>query len=418
MIDVNILRENPETLAAALKRRGAQLSVDELTALDRRRREVRHQAEEIRAEQKQSGKAIAALQGDEKQAAIARAGSLSEDYKRLTLEADGLDEQFNALWVQVPNIAHESAPDGTTEEDAVEIRRWGDVPEFDFQVQDHQDLGEKLDIIDVARGVKTSGSRFAYLKGKAALLEFGLVRFAMDRLMEGGFTPVIPPVLVREEALYGTGFFPDDSEQVYAIEKDDLYLVGTSEVALAALHLDEILDEAELPVRYAGFSTCFRREAGTYGKDTRGIFRVHQFDKVEMFSFCHPDKSWDEHETLLAMEEGIVQALGLPYRVVNVAAGDLGASAAKKYDIEAWIPSQGTFREITSCSNTTDFQARRLKARFKSEKGNRLVYTLNGTAVAVGRTILAIMENFQQADGSIVIPEVLHPYTGFDVIEA
>ena len=418
MIDVNILRENPETLAAALKRRGAQLSVDELTALDRRRREVRHRAEEIRAEQKQSGKAIAALQGDEKQAAIARAGSLSEDYKRLTLEADGLDEQFNALWVQVPNIAHESAPDGTTEEDAVEIRRWGDVPEFDFRVQDHQDLGETLDIIDVARGVKTSGSRFAYLKGKAALLEFGLVRFAMDRLMEGGFTPVIPPVLVREEALYGTGFFPDDSEQVYAIEKDDLYLVGTSEVALAALHLDEILDEADLPVRYAGFSTCFRREAGTYGKDTRGIFRVHQFDKVEMFSFCHPDKSWDEHETLLAMEEGIVQALGLPYRVVNVAAGDLGASAAKKYDIEAWIPSQETFREITSCSNTTDFQARRLKARFKSDKGNRLVYTLNGTAVAVGRTILAIMENFQQADGSIVIPEVLHPYPGFDVIEA
>lgn len=418
MIDVNILRENPETLAAALKRRGAQLSVDELTALDRRRREVRHQAEEIRAEQKQSGKAIAALQGDEKQAAIARAGSLSGDYKRLTLEADGLDEQFNARWVQVPNIAHESAPDGTTEEDAVEIRRWGDVPEFDFQVQDHQDLGETLDIIDVARGVKTSGSRFAYLKGKAALLEFGLVRFAMDRLMEGGFTPVVPPVLVREDALYGTGFFPDDSEQVYAIEKDDLYLVGTSEVALAALHMDEILDEADLPVRYAGFSTCFRREAGTYGKDTRGIFRVHQFDKVEMFSFCHPDKSWDEHETLLAMEEGIVQALGLPYRVVNVAAGDLGASAAKKYDIEAWIPSQETFREITSCSNTTDFQARRLKARFKSEKGNRLVYTLNGTAVAVGRTILAIMENFQQADGSIVIPEVLHPYTGFDVIEA
>jgi seryl-tRNA synthetase len=223
---------------------------------------------------------------------------------------------------------------------------------------------------------------------------------------------------VREEALYGTGFFPDDSEQVYAVEKDELYLVGTSEVSLAALHLDEILDEADLPVRYAGFSTCFRREAGTYGKDTRGIFRVHQFDKVEMFSFCHPDKSWDEHENLLAMEEGIVQALGLPYRVVNVAAGDLGASAAKKYDIEAWIPSQEAFREITSCSNTTDYQARRLKARFKSEKGNRLVYTLNGTAVAVGRTLLAIMENFQQADGTILVPEALRPYVGFDVIGA
>ena len=405
-------------LRAALARRGADFSIDDLAELDRRRRDVRHQAEQIRAEQKQAGKAIAGLQGDEKQAAITRAGTLSEDYKRLSIEADELDEQFDALWVQLPNLAHESAPDGTTEEDAVEIRRWGDIPQFEFEVRDHQDLGEALDIIDVARGVKTSGSRFAYLKGKAALLEFGLVRFAMDRLMEGGFIPVVPPVLVREEALYGTGFFPADREQVYAIEKDDLYLVGTSEVSLAALHLDEILEEEDLPVRYAGFSTCFRREAGTYGKDTRGIFRVHQFDKVEMFSFCHPDKSWEEHEMLLAMEEGIVQALGLPYRVVNVAAGDLGASAAKKFDIEAWIPSQETYREITSCSNTTDYQARRLKARFKSERGNRLVHTLNGTTVAVGRTLLALMENFQQADGSIEIPEALRPYVGFDVIEA
>ena len=405
-------------LRAALARRGADFSIDDLAELDRRRRDVRHQAEQIRAEQKQAGKAIAGLQGDEKQAAITRAGTLSEDYKRLSIEADELDEQFDALWVQLPNLAHESAPDGTTEEDAVEIRRWGDIPQFEFEVRDHQDLGEALDIIDVARGVKTSGSRFAYLKGKAALLEFGLVRFAMDRLMEGGFIPVVPPVLVREEALYGTGFFPADRAQVYAIEKDDLYLVGTSEVSLAALHLDEILEEEDLPVRYAGFSTCFRREAGTYGKDTRGIFRVHQFDKVEMFSFCHPDKSWEEHEMLLAMEEGIVQALGLPYRVVNVAAGDLGASAAKKFDIEAWIPSQETYREITSCSNTTDYQARRLKARFKSERGNRLVHTLNGTTVAVGRTLLALMENFQQADGSIEIPEALRPYVGFDVIEA
>ncbi|MDH5373563.1 MAG: serine--tRNA ligase, partial [Acidimicrobiia bacterium] len=410
--------DDPEMLRAALARRGADFSIDDLAELDRRRRDVRHQAEQVRAEQKQAGKAIAGLQGDEKQAAITRAGTLSEDYKRLSIEADELDEQFDALWVQLPNLAHESAPDGTTEEDAVEIRRWGDIPQFEFEVRDHQDLGEALDIIDVARGVKTSGSRFAYLKGKAALLEFGLVRFAMDRLMEGGFIPVVPPVLVREEALYGTGFFPADREQVYAIEKDDLYLVGTSEVSLAALHLDEILEEEDLPVRYAGFSTCFRREAGTYGKDTRGIFRVHQFDKVEMFSFCHPDKSWEEHEMLLAMEEGIVQALGLPYRVVNVAAGDLGASAAKKFDIEAWIPSQETYREITSCSNTTDYQARRLKARFKSERGNRLVHTLNGTTVAVGRTLLALMENFQQADGSIEIPEALRPYVGFDVIEA
>ncbi len=418
MIDVTILRENPDTLRAALARRGADLSVDDLSVLDRRRREVRHEAEELRAEQKQSGKTIANLQGDEKQAAIARAGELSEEYKRLTAEADELDASFDELWVQVPNMPHESAPDGMTEEDAVEIKRWGDVPAFGFEAKDHQELGEALDIIDVTRGVKTSGSRFAYLKGKAALMEFGLVRFAMDRLMKEGFTPVVPPVLVREEALYGTGFFPADREQVYAIEKDDLYLVGTSEVSLAALHLDEILEEEDLPIRYAGFSTCFRREAGTYGKDTRGIFRVHQFDKVEMFSFCHPDRSWDEHELLLATEESIVQALELPYRVVNVAAGDLGASAAKKYDIEAWIPSQGAYREITSCSNTTDYQSRRLKARFRSEHGNRLVFTLNGTAVAVGRTLLALIENNQREDGSIVIPEALRPYVGFDVIEA
>ncbi|UCG41582.1 MAG: serine--tRNA ligase, partial [Acidimicrobiia bacterium] len=245
-----------------------------------------------------------------------------------------------------------------------------------------------------------------------------LVRYAMDVLGEAGFTPVIPPVLVREEALFGTGFFPEAREQVYAIPEDDLYLVGTSEVALGSLHAGEILDLEDLPLHYAGFSPCFRREAGTYGKDTRGIFRVHQFDKVEMFSFCHPDRSWDEHELLFSLEEKIVQSLELPYRVVNVAAGDLGASAAKKYDIEAWIPGQGAYREITSCSNTTDYQSRRLRIRYRAEDGNELVHTLNGTAVAVGRTILAIMENHQQADGTVRIPEALIPYTGFDVMGA
>jgi seryl-tRNA synthetase len=238
----------------------------------------------------------------------------------------------------------------------------------------------------------------------------------MDTLVEAGFTPMLPPVLVREHALFGTGFFPDDSEQVYAVEKDDLFLVGTSEVPLAAYHADEILNVEDLPIRYAGFSTCFRREAGTYGKDTRGIFRVHQFDKVEMFTFCHPDESWAEHERLLDVEKKVVQGLELPYHVVNIPAGDLGASAAKKYDIEAWFPSLGTYREITSCSNTTDFQARRLAVRFRTETGNELVHTLNGTAVAVGRTILAILENHQRDDGSVVIPEVLRPYVGFDVI--
>jgi seryl-tRNA synthetase len=417
MIDVTFLRENPDLLRLALTRRGVEFSVDELSDLDRRRRDVRHAAEEIRSEQKQAGTAIAALQGEEKQTAIAHAASLSEAYKQLTVEADGLDEEFDAWWVQIPNIAHDSAPDGMTEDDAVEIKRWGVVPEFEFEVKDHQDLGETLDIIDIERGVKVSGSRFAYLKGKAVLLELGLVRFAMDRLTSEGFTPVAPPVLVREEALFGTGFFPADRDQVYAVERDDLFLVGTSEVSLAALHLDEILDGADLPVRYAGVSTCFRREAGTYGKDTAGIFRVHQFDKVEMFVFIAPDDSATEHDRLLAVEEKLVGELEVPYRVVNVAAGDLGAAAAKKYDIEAWFPGEQNYREITSCSNTTDFQARRLKVRMKTERGNQVVHTLNGTACAVGRTILALIENHQQADGSVVIPKALRPYTGFDLIE-
>ena len=287
---------------------------------------------------------------------------------------------------------------------------------MDYDVRDHKDLGESLKMIDVERAAKVSGTRFGYLMGPAVMIEFGLVRMAFDMLAEHGFTPVVPPVLVKENALFGTGFFPDDDEQVYALPKDDLYLVGTSEVALAALHTDEILEEEDLPIRYAGFSSCFRREAGAHGKDTSGIFRVHQFDKVEMFSFCHPDRSWEEHEFLFSMEETIVQALEIPYRVVNVAAGDLGSSAAKKYDIEAWIPSQGRFREITSCSNTTDFQARRLKIRYKAETGNRLVHTLNGTMVAVGRLLIALMENYQQADGSITIPSALQPYAGFNQV--
>ncbi|NNC43608.1 MAG: serine--tRNA ligase, partial [Acidimicrobiia bacterium] len=304
-------------------------------------------------------------------------------------------------------------PMGDGEEDNVEISRFGDPTSFDFEPKDHLELG--AGIIDTERGAKVSGARFGYLLGDAVFMEFALVRFALDRLSAAGFTPVVPPVLVREEALFGTGFFPDDDNQVYQIPADDLYLVGTSEVPLAAYHGDEILAEADLPLRYAGFSTCFRREAGAAGRDTRGILRVHQFDKVEMFSFCDPDKSWEEHEFLFSQEESLIQELGIPYRVVNVCTGDLGASAAKKYDVEAWMPAQQKFREITSCSNTTDYQARRLKVRFKGEKGNQLVHTLNGTAVAVGRMLIAIMENNQRADGTVAVPEALVPYTGFEV---
>jgi seryl-tRNA synthetase len=416
MIDVAVLRETPETLRDALRRRQSDIDVDALVRLDEQRRTVRTEAEKTRAEQKSAGKEISSLEGGARQQAIAAAGQLAETYKRLLAEADELDEEFQQLWINVPNMAHPSSPDGTTEEDAVEVRRWGSPPEYGFAVRDHQDLGEALGIIDIERAVRVSGSRFAYLKGKAAQLELGLVRFAMDRLVAEGFTPVIPPVLVREEALFGTGFFPTERDQVYAVERDELFLVGTSEVSLAALHLDEILDGADLPIRYAGSSTCFRREAGTYGKDTRGIFRMHQFNKVEMFSFCHPDRSWEEHEFMLSIEEQVLQDLELPYRVVNVAVGDLGAPAAKKYDIEVWVPSQEAFREITSCSNTTDYQARRLRARFRDETGNRLVHTLNGTVVTSSRTMLALIENHQQVDGSVRIPAALQPYVGFEAI--
>jgi seryl-tRNA synthetase len=320
-------------------------------------------------------------------------------------------------WVTLPNITDDTAADGLEEDDSIEITRWGEPRVFDFEVKDHVDLGTALGVIDMDRATKISGSRFGMLKGKLALLEMAMVRWAMDELSGHGFTPVLPPVLVREQALFGTGFFPAEREQVYSVEEDDLYLVGTSEVPLAAMHGDEIMEPGDLPLRYAGFSTCFRVEAGTYGKDTRGMFRVHQFDKVEMFSFVHPDRSGEEHEFLLAREEALVQAMEIPYRVVNVAAGDLGASAAKKYPLEAWFPGQERYREVTSTSNTTDYQSRRLKIRFRDEDGkNKLVHTLNGTAIT-GRALIALVENHQQGDGTIVIPEALRPYTGFDVID-
>jgi len=417
MIDVGILRENPEALAASLARRGVEIDVASLAALDVERRAARIEAEEMRARQRDIGKSIASLDGEARAAAIAEAGELSERYKRRLAEADEFDERFMEQWVTLPNLTDETAADGFDEEDSIEIARWGEPPTFDFEVRDHVDLGTALGIIDVERATKISGSRFGMLKGKLALLEMAMVRWSMDVLSDYGFTPVLPPVLVREQALFGTGFFPADRDQVYSVKEDDLYLVGTSEVPLASMHGDEIFDAEDLPTRYAGFSTCFRVEAGTYGKDTRGIFRVHQFDKVEMFSFVHPDRSREEHDFLLAREEELVRALEIPYRVVNVAAGDLGASAAKKYDIEAWFPGQQRYREITSTSNTTDYQSRRLKIRFKDENGkNRLVHTLNGTAIT-GRALIAVVENHQQADGSIVIPAALRPYTGFDVID-
>ena len=415
MIDVTLLRKDPERLRAAMERRGVDVDIDELAALDARRREVRAGAEEMRARQKSAGKTIRTLEGEAKQAAIAEAGRLADTYKTALAEADALDAEFDAAWIALPNLPDDSSPDGFTDEDAVEISRWGALPDLDDPA-DHMTLGSALGLLDVERAARVSGSRFGYLLGDLVRLEFALVQFALSRLAPYGFTPVIPPVMVREEALVGTGFFPGDREQVYALERDELFLVGTSEVPLAAFHMDEVLEADDLPLRYVGYSTCFRREAGTYGKDMGGIFRVHQFDKVEMFSFCHPDRSAAEHDFLLEREEALVQALEIPYRVVNVAAGDLGGSAAKKYDIEAWLPGQQRYREITSTSNTTDFQARRLRIRFRDEGGNRPVHTLNGTAIAIGRWLIALMENHQQPDGTISIPAALRPFAGFDSI--
>ena len=424
MIDVSLLRTDPTGLAASFVHRGLEVDVPGLVALDAGRRRARAAAEELRAEQNRTGKEIARLQGPEKQQAIAAAADLAERYKAALHEADQLDQRFEAVWVPLPNPPHPSVPKGVSDADNVVIKTVGKVPQFDFPILDHVDLGERLGILDMDRGAKVSGSRFGFLKGRAVVLEFALVQWVLGRLMAEGFTPVVPPVLVRDQAMFGTGFFPGARDQVYAvgvsdpagaITSDELYLVGTAEVPLAGMHAEEILDGADLPRRYAGFSTCFRRESGTYGKDARGIFRVHQFDKVEMFSFCNPERSWEEHETLLAIEETLISALGIPYRVVNVCSGDLGDSAAKKYDIEGWFPGQQAYRELTSCSNTTDFQARRLRIRYRDGGGEAAVaHTLNGTAVAIGRTLIALLENGQQADGSVVVPEVLRPFAGFE----
>ncbi|MFA5787512.1 MAG: serine--tRNA ligase [Actinomycetota bacterium] len=412
MIDLRALRQDPEVYRANYARRGVPANIDHILELDVRRRALTLKSDELRAEQKQASKKIPKVQGTAREEILERMRGVSEDLTQAAEEKAGVEAELETALAALPNLAHESAALGG---DRVE-RSVGDAPVFDFPVRDHLDIGEALDIIDAPRGARVSGARFAYLKGYAALLELALIRYTVDRLVAHGFTPVVPPVLVRREAMYGTGFLPTDEAQIYKTTgdqpEDELYLVGTSEVPLAALHMSEILDEKALPLRYAGISTCFRREAGTYGKDTRGIFRVHQFDKVEMFSFSHPDTSWDEHDFLVSCQEDIVGGLGLHYRVVNISADDLGASAAKKYDLEAWLPSQQTYREVTSCSNCTDYQARRLACRFRPKGGGApaLVHTLNGTAVAVGRTLIAILENYQQADGSVVVPEALRPY--------
>ncbi|HZD68501.1 MAG TPA: serine--tRNA ligase [Actinomycetes bacterium] len=418
MLDLKLIRDDPDTVRAALARRGAgeAAAVDRLLELDARRRSLVTEVDGLRAEQKRRGKEVAKAPPERRAEVLAGLKELARELDQAEARLRAAGAELNELLARVPNLPDPSVPAGG-EEDAVELRRVGAVRAFDFQPRDHLELGELLGAIDTVRAAKVSGARFGYLTGPGALLELALVRFAIDRLTSAGFVPVIPPVLVRREAMFGTGFLPTDEQQIFRTADDDLYLAGTSEVPLVSYHADEILDPGTLPRRYVGFSTCFRREAGSYGKDTRGIFRVHQFDKVEMVSFVLPEASTEEHDLLLAREEEILGALEIPYRVVDIAAGDLGGSAAKKYDCEAWIPSQGTWRELTSTSNCTDYQARRIGCRVREPGGNRPLHTLNGTAVAVGRTIIALLENHQQADGSVRIPAVLLPYLGTDLLE-
>jgi len=403
MLDPAILKDNLEVLESNISRRNLEIDVNHLISLNDERKSLRFNAEQKRSQQKELGKQIANADENEKEDLLNKASELSNEVKLLFEQVDKKDEEFLNLWVKIPNLISKTSPDGKSDEDNLEIKKVGNIKEIP-NPKDHLEIASKLNLIDVEKASEVSGSRFAYLFGDLVKIEFNLVSWALNKLSEKGFTPTVPPVLVRENALYGTGFFPDDAEQVYEIPNDDLYLVGTSEVPLAALHTNEIINMEDLPIRYAGFSTCFRREAGTYGKDTTGIFRVHQFDKVEMFSFCNPEKSEEEHEFILSVEEELLQSLEIPYRVVDVCAGDLGASAAKKYDIEAWIPSQNTYREVTSCSNTTSFQARRLNIRAKSE-GTSILHTLNGTAIAVGRILIALIENNQTEDGEVVFSE-------------
>jgi seryl-tRNA synthetase len=414
MLDLKLIRSEPERVKAALARRGAGDQVDELLALDARRRELLPAVENAQAERKTLSKQIgeARQTGADAAELMAAVAQLKETIESGKAELEEVEAELGALATGLPNLPDPDAPDGLTEEDAVVVREVGAPPEFDFEPRDHLEIGTELGLIDMEAGARLSGSRFAYIKGDLVMLEMALVRFAIELVRAEGHEPVVPPVLVREEALEGTGFLPGDRDQIYEIPKDELFLTGTSEVALAGLHAGEILDAADLPLRYCGFSTCFRREAGAAGRDTRGIFRVHQFDKVEMFSFVEPSRSAAEHERLLALEERILTELELPYRVVNVAAGDLGAPAAKKYDCEAWIPSQGRYRELTSCSNTTDYQARRMSCRYRSAEGEapQALHTLNGTAVAVGRTIIALIENRQERDGSFTLPKTLHRF--------
>jgi seryl-tRNA synthetase len=412
VIELRTVRENPEAVRASQRARGEdETLVDGLLSADERRRAAVSRADALRGEQKALGKRVGRAQGDERAALLAKAKELAAEVKAAEAEQSRADEALTAAHKRVSNIVEDGAPAGG-EDDYVVLKHVGDVPRFDFAVRDHLALMEGLAAVDMERGAKVSGARFYFLRGVGMQLQLGLLNMAVAQALENGFVPMVTPTLVRPEIMEGTGFLGAHASEVYRLRDDDLYLVGTSEVPLAGYHSDEILDLSAGPIRYAGWSSCYRREAGSYGKDVRGIIRVHQFDKVEMFSYCPPEQAHDEHLRLLAWEEEMLAKVELPYRVIDVAAGDLGSSAARKYDCEAWVPSQQAYREVTSTSNCTTFQARRLNIRYRdADSKPQTAATLNGT-LATTRWIVAIMENHQQADGSVVVPEALRPYLG------
>jgi seryl-tRNA synthetase len=414
MIDVKVIRENPDLVRASQKARGESVDlVDQVLAADEVRRNAIVEFEALRAEQNTLSKSVGSAKGDEKAALLESAKALAAKVKEADAKKSASEEAFRNLALGISNLVDPSAPVGG-EADFRVIEEIGKPRKFDFEPKDHVELGKILGAIDVERGAKVSGARFYYLTGVGALLELALVNYAIQMATKAGFTPMIPPVLVKPAAMEGTGFLGQAAENVFHLEEDDFYLVGTSEVPLAAYHMDEILDGSKLPMRYTGYSPCFRREAGSYGKDTRGIIRVHQFEKVEMFSFCNPEDAVAEHQRLLAWEKDFLNAMEIPYRVIDVATGDLGSSANRKFDCEAWIPTQNAYREVTSTSNCSEFQARRLNVRIKGESGTSPVATLNGTLVAVPRMIVSILENHQQSDGSVLVPKALQPYLGTD----
>jgi seryl-tRNA synthetase len=420
MIDIKFLRENPDVVRASQKGRGENVElVDLILAIDEIKRAAIAEFEALRQEQNILSKSVGAAKGDEKTALLANAKDLADKVKAADSKRAEIEEQAKQLVMQLSNLLDTDAPIGG-EEDFITIEHVGTPRDFTkdgFEPKDHVELGKLLGAIDTERGAKVAGSRSYYLTGAGAMLEFALVNYAISSALKNGFTPVIPPVLVNPSAMEGTGFLGQAAENVYRIEKDDVYLVGTSEVPLAAMHMDEILPADKLPMRYAGYSSCFRREAGTYGKDTRGIIRVHQFDKVEMFSFCKPEDAKEEHKRLLQWEKDFLNAMEIPYRVIDVASGDLGSSATRKFDIEAWIPTQGAYREVTSTSNCTEYQARRLNIRYKDADGTKAIATLNGTLVAIPRMIVAILENHQNADGTVNVPAALQPFLGTAKLE-